>query len=92
MKTFKEITNLTKNFLESPWAVVATCWAAMIFWLAGLEMVAVCALALPVIVCFLICDNVRLLYGPFLLVPFFSVDVQSKSEIVIRYNSFFILQ
>ena len=82
MKTFKEITNLTKNFLESPWAVVATCWAAMIFWLAGLEMVAVCALALPVIVCFLVCDNVRLLYGPFLLVPFFSVDLQNKSELV----------
>ncbi len=82
MKTFKEITNLTKNFLEGPWGVVATCMCAMIFWLAGLEMVAVCVLALPVIVCFLICDNVRLLYGPFLLVPFFSVDVQSKSEIV----------
>lgn len=82
MKTFNEIKNWTKNFLEGPWGVVATCMCAMIFWLAGLEMVAVCALALPVIVCFLICDNVRLLYGPFLLVPFFSVDVQSKSEIV----------
>ena len=82
MKTFKEITNWTKNFLEGPWGVVATCWAAMIFWLAGFEMAAVCVLAISVIVCFLICDNVRLLYGPFLLVPFFSVDVQNKSELI----------
>ncbi len=82
MKTFKEIKLWTKDFLEGSWGLIATCCIATLFWLLGLEMVAVCVLALSVIVCFLICDNVRLLYGPFLLVPFFSVDVQNKNELI----------
>ena len=82
MKTFEKFIGETKKFLEGPWGVVAVCAAAMFFWLLGLQMVAVCVLAAGVIVCFLTCDNVRLLYGPFLIVPFFSVDVQSRAELI----------
>lgn len=81
MKFFEKIINNTKFFLESMWGVVAVCSLATLFWCFGLPVGAVTVLAVGVILCFLTCDDVKLLFGPFLLVPFFSVDVQNPAEL-----------
>ena len=81
MKFFEKIINNTKLFLESNWGVVAICSLATLFWCFNLPVVAVAVLAMGVIVCFLTCDDIKLLFGPFMLVPFFSVDVQNPTEL-----------